>query len=72
LGLFARGERGGIEAMARAVEPRALVTEVAVRDGRLVIELGVDQSAEPAPEPEELAFMRLSTTLAWAFDTSPA
>jgi hypothetical protein len=48
------------------------VTEVAVRDGRLVIELGVDQSAEPAPEPEELAFMRLSTTLAWAFDTSPA
>ncbi|HEX6311852.1 MAG TPA: hypothetical protein VF152_09510 [Acidimicrobiia bacterium] len=73
LGVFGRGEHAGIEAMAQAVEPRAAVTAFgAVPDDGFVVELAVDESADPAPEPPELAFMRLSTTLAWAFDTAPA
>jgi hypothetical protein len=67
LGLLARGERAGIEAMARAIDRRAVVHDVAVADGRLAIDLAVDPAADPAPEPDELAFMRLSTTLDWAF-----
>ena len=72
LGLFARGERAGVEAIARAVERRAAVTVLTATDAGLTIELAIDQPAEPAPEPLELAFMRLSTTLAWEFDTSSA
>ncbi len=70
LGLLARGERGGIEAMAHAVEPRAQVADVVVSDTNVVIELAVDESVEPAPEPPELAFMRLSGTVSWVFDAT--
>jgi hypothetical protein len=70
LGLLARGERGGIEAMAHAVDRRAQLTDVAVSDAHVVIELAVDESAEPAPEPPELAFMRLSGTSSWVFDAT--
>lgn len=71
-GLFARGEPAGVEAMARAVEPRAAVTGMDTSRDRLEIEIEVDPASEPAPAPEELAFMRLSTTMAWQFDTTPA
>jgi hypothetical protein len=70
LGLLARGERGGIASMAYPIEPRAQVADVAVRDGRVVIELAVDAGAEPAPEPPEVAFMRLSGTSSWVFDAT--
>jgi hypothetical protein len=68
LGLLARGERGGVEAMARAVEPGADVAEVNVDGERAVITVRVDSQAEPAAEPPELAFMRLSGTSSWVFD----
>jgi hypothetical protein len=70
LGVLARGERGGVAAMAHPVEPRAQVGDVAVRDGRVVIDLGVNATAEPAPEPPEVAFMRLSGTSSWVFDAT--
>jgi len=70
LGLLARVERGGIEAMAHAVDRRAQLADVAVSDSNVVIELAVDESAEPAPEPPELAFMRLSGTSSWVFDAT--
>jgi len=43
---------------------------MAVNDASVVIELVVDDSAEPAPEPPELAFMRLSGTSSWVFDAT--
>jgi hypothetical protein len=43
---------------------------VVVSDTNIMIELAVDDSAEPAPEPPELAFMRLSGTSAWVFDAT--
>ena len=70
LGLLARGERGGIEAMAQAVEPHARLDGVAVRNGRAVIDLAVDAAAEPASEPSEVAFVRLSGTSSWVFDAT--
>jgi hypothetical protein len=70
LGLLARGERGGVEAMAHAVEPRADVTESNVDGDRAVITVGVDPQSEPAPAPPELDFMRLSGTLSWVFDAT--
>src|SRR5204862_1022784 len=53
LGLLARGERCGIEAMAHAVEPRARLGDLVVRDGHVTIDVTVDVDAEPAPEPPE-------------------
>jgi len=41
---------------------------VAVRDGRVAIEVTVDAGADPAPEPPEVAFMRISGTSSWVFD----
>ncbi len=70
LGLLVRGERGGVEAMAHAVEPRARLADISVRDGRVMIEVTVDGAAEPAPEPPEVAFMRISGTSSWVFDAS--
>jgi hypothetical protein len=70
LGLLARGERGGVEAMAQAVEPRARLADVAVRGGRVAIEITVDATADPAPEPPEVAFMRISGTSSWVFDAT--
>ena len=70
LGLLARAERGGIEAMAHAVDRRAQLADVAVSETNVVIELAIDESAEPVPEPPELAFMRLSGTVSWVFDAT--
>jgi hypothetical protein len=70
LGLLARGERGGVEAMAHAVDRRAQLADVAASDANVVIEVAVDDSAEPALEPPELAFMRLSGTVSWVFDAT--
>jgi hypothetical protein len=70
LGLLVRGERGGVEAMAHAVEPRAHIDDVVVRDGRVAIGVAVDDTAPPAPEPPEVALVRLSGAVSWVFDPS--
>jgi hypothetical protein len=56
--------------MAHAVDRRAQLADVTASDTNVVIDLAVDESAEPAPEPPELVFMRLSGTSAWVFDAT--
>jgi hypothetical protein len=70
LGLLARGERGGVEAMAQAVDRRARVGEIAVGDDRVSFEVAVDEEAPPAPEPPEVELVRLSGAVSWVFDAT--
>ena len=67
LGLVARGEARGLEAMAGAVDARARVTDLAVRHGTVCAEIRVDPTAEPLPEPGEAALVRLSGAASWVF-----
>ena len=68
LGLLARGETGGIEAAVQAVERRARVGSLAVRGGRIEIEVAVDPKAAPAEIPPAAAVMSFSTATSWSFD----
>jgi hypothetical protein len=72
IGLLLRGTGRGVEAAAQAVDPRARLESLALRDGAVSFELSVDPAGEPVEAPREAAFMRLSTATAWAFDTSEA
>ena len=67
VGLVARGEQGGVEAIARAVVPRARVRsfDVAADSAAIVIDL---DAAEPAEEPASVAFMRFGLAPAFSFD----
>jgi hypothetical protein len=70
LGLLVRGERGGIEAMAQAVDRQARVADVSVGDDAVVIDIAVDESAPPAAEPPEVELVRLSGAVSWVFDAN--
>jgi len=70
LGLLARGERGGIDAMAQAVYPQARVDDVSVGEDEVVIDVSVDGSAPPASEPPEVELVRLSGAVSWVFDAT--
>jgi hypothetical protein len=70
LGLLARGERGGVEAMAQAVDRQARVADVTVGDDRVTVDVAVDPSAPPAPEPPEVELVRLSGAVSWVFDAA--
>jgi len=70
LGLLARGERGGIEAMAQAVDRQARVDGVSVGEDRVFIEVVVDEAAPPAAEPPEVELVRLSGAVSWVFDAT--
>jgi hypothetical protein len=72
IGLLLRGDGRGVEAAAQAVDPRARLSALALRDGCLALELSLDAAGAPAETPKEAAFMRLSTATAWVFDTSEA
>lgn len=65
VGLVARGESGGIEAMARAVDPRARVTDVTASG--LGHEWHVTFDAEPEPAPQPVDFVHLSTAAGFSF-----
>jgi hypothetical protein len=67
LGLVIRGEARGLEAMAGAVEPRARVTDLAVRDGALCADIRVDPAAARLAEPSEAVLVRLSGAASWVF-----
>lgn len=68
VGLVARGDRGGIEAMARGVDPRARVTDVRA-DGAGVTEWHLDFGAEPETddEPTAVKMVRISTAASFEF-----
>jgi hypothetical protein len=70
LGLLARCERGGIEAMAQAVDPQARVENVRAGEGAVVIDITVDETASPAAEPPEVELVRLSGAVSWVFDSA--
>jgi hypothetical protein len=72
IGLLLRGFGRGVEAAAQALDPRARLGALGVRDGRAILELSLDEDREPAEAPREAAFMRLSTATAFVFDTSEA
>ncbi|MFO7591481.1 MAG: hypothetical protein R6X23_11395 [Acidimicrobiia bacterium] len=67
VGLVARAERGGIEAIARPVAPRARVRSFDVSDDSASIVIDLD-AAEPADEPASVAFMRFGLAPAFSFD----
>jgi hypothetical protein len=68
LGLLARGEQGGLEAAAQAVEPRARLADFSIRSGRVAMEFTVQRDAAAATAPPAAAFMSLSTASSFSFD----
>ena len=69
-GLLGRGETRGIAAMARAIDRRARVAELAVDDGIARVDVVVDEDAEPAGEPAAVALVRIGMVSVWDFDTT--
>ncbi len=67
-GLLARAEHTGLEAMAHGVDRRARLETVEADDTRVIAEWLVDERAEPAPEPDEVALIRMSLASTWAFN----
>ena len=65
-GLLARGDRGGLEAMAQAVDPRARLVEVGSDDRALTAVLTVEPGAAPVDAPGEAALMD-SLASGWVF-----
>lgn len=72
LGLLVRGDRGGVEAAAQAVEPRARLADFSTRGGRLCMDFTVEQDAPNAAPPAAAAFMGLSTATSFLFDPEHA
>jgi len=72
LGLLVRGEPGGLEALAQAVEPRARLAQHTVRDGAIALELAIDPAASPVAAPQPVALTRISTAASWRFDLDRA
>lgn len=70
LGLLARGERGGVEAMAQAVDRRARVVDASAGSDRVVVEVALDETGPPASEPPEAELVRLSGAVSWVFDAT--
>jgi len=63
LGLLAAGEKRALEAIARAVEPRARVDAA----GAHAFHVDVDPARAPAEPPQSVALTRLSTAASWQF-----
>ncbi|MEW6270338.1 MAG: hypothetical protein AB1689_13695 [Thermodesulfobacteriota bacterium] len=72
LGLVARGEGLGVEAAAQGVDPRARLESIAVRDGRVDVELAVRATAAPARMPKAAQLMSVSGATTFRFDPSEA
>jgi hypothetical protein len=68
-GLLARGERAGLEAMARAVDARAELREVTVDGPTVTATFVVDPAASPADPPGEVGLMQ-SLASGWVFQTT--
>ena len=67
-GLLARAERTGFEAMAQGVDRRARLGKVEADGERVVAEWRVEVGTELAPEPDEVALIRMSLASTWAFN----
>lgn len=69
-GLLARAERGGLAAMAQAVDPTALLVDVTATRGAVTARFTLDADPPPAPEPGEAALVQ-SLASRWSFDLRP-
>ncbi len=63
LGLLASGQTSALDAIARAIEPRARVEAVGPREFRI----DVDPARAPASTPQSVTLTRLSTAASWRF-----
>jgi len=69
IGLLARGERSGLEAMVGGIDPRARVGAVTGSPGSetLRFEIDVDPAREAASPPPEAQIIRMSGAAGWSF-----
>ncbi|HEX5616559.1 MAG TPA: hypothetical protein VFZ83_15505 [Acidimicrobiia bacterium] len=65
-GLLASGEVAPFAAMVHAIERRAAVA-VTVHPDRVEVVVGLDPSTATAPEPDEVALMRIGMVTGWRF-----
>ena len=68
IGALVRGETRGIEGMVLPVDRRARVDAPAIDNGKVVFRVHCEAGAEPAPEPDVVAFMRIGMLASWQFD----
>jgi hypothetical protein len=66
LGVLARGDARGVEAMVHAVAPTAAV-DVALADDRVTIEVDMAAGHEPVRLPDAAALTRIGIAASWTF-----
>jgi hypothetical protein len=71
IGSLTRDDTRGPQGIVQALDARARVDEVTNDGTRLTIAVTVDETAEPAPEPEVIAFMKIGMLANWKFDLAP-
>jgi hypothetical protein len=68
IGALARGDAQlGVEGIVLPIDPHAVVEDVRVTNGQVVIEVRTGACAEAAPEPDVVAFMRIGMLHRWKF-----
>ena len=69
-GLLAEADPRGLAAMAHGVDRHAQLVDLDVAADRVVFAVTVDPEAEPAPEPDAVALVRIGRVSVWDFDTT--
>ena len=67
IGALARAEPRGIEGVVLPIDRRARVEDVRVEGGAVTIDVTLGARAEPIPEPDVVAFMRIGMLSRWKF-----
>lgn len=67
IGALARGDARGIEGVVRPLDRRARIDDVDVSNDRVTIRVETGALAEPVPEPDTVAFMRVGMLSTWKF-----
>jgi len=71
IGTLTRGDSRGPQGIVQALDARARVDAVTNDGACLTIEVTVYETAQPAPEPEVVAFMKIGMLSEWKFDLAP-
>lgn len=67
-GALARGDRRGVAAMVQGADRHAELAALAVTDDGVVVDVLRNASADPAPEPDIVALVRIGMVSTWSFD----
>jgi hypothetical protein len=67
IGALTRGDTRGPQGIVQALDARAHVDAVTNDGTGLTIDVTADENAEPAPEPEVIAFMKIGMLSEWKF-----